>query len=174
MDGAPALRRDIESRVERLERCGLRVTCLQVVLSVEKLQHKDEVVGTVNGKRVQAKTATREMYATIDALIDRVDAQFRKCKERLADHKPGRVKPLREAGPPPKWGQQDGAAVERQPVPVLSLAQAHKQFRAESTQPFMVFVNAENGRFQLVQRTPTGRVTVVEPYAEEGARLASH
>jgi putative sigma-54 modulation protein len=41
----------------------------------------------VNGKSVQAKTSTREMYATIDALVDRVDAQFRKWKGRLVSHK---------------------------------------------------------------------------------------
>jgi putative sigma-54 modulation protein len=28
------------------------------------------------------------MYATIDALVDRVDAQFRKWKDRLVSHKP--------------------------------------------------------------------------------------
>jgi putative sigma-54 modulation protein len=28
------------------------------------------------------------MYATIDALVDRVDAQFRKWKGRLVSHKP--------------------------------------------------------------------------------------
>ena len=42
-----------------------------------------EVVGRVNGKPLQAKTSTREMYAAIDALVDRVDAQFRKWKGRL-------------------------------------------------------------------------------------------
>ena len=59
-----------------------------MVLGVEKLQHKAEVTGAVSGKRVQAKTSTPEMYATIDALVDRVDAQFRKWKDRLVSHKP--------------------------------------------------------------------------------------
>ncbi|ALA57667.1 ribosome hibernation-promoting factor, HPF/YfiA family [Nitrospira moscoviensis] len=175
MDMTPALRDYIESRFERLDRYGLKVGSLQVVLSVEKLQHKAEVVGAVNGKRVQAKTATREMYATIDALIDRVDAQFRKWKERLANHKPGKMKKSRQpARTPAKWGQDDDASpVERQAVPVLSLAQAQKQFRAEAAQPFMVFVNAENGRLQVVQRTGGGRLAIVEPYAEDGRGVPS-
>lgn len=93
MDITPALRSYVETRFGRLDRYGLKVGSLQVVLGVEKLQHKAEVTGAVSGKRVQAKTSTPEMYATIDALVDRVDAQFRKWKERLVQHKP--TKPTR-------------------------------------------------------------------------------
>ena len=92
IDITPALKSYVETRFGRLDRYGLKVGSLQVVLDVEKLQHKAEVVGLVSGKRVQAKTATPEMYATIDALVDRVDVQFRKWKERLVSHKPVRAK----------------------------------------------------------------------------------
>jgi putative sigma-54 modulation protein len=88
----PALREYVESRFDRLDRYGLKVGPLQVVLGVEKLQHKAEAVGAVNGKSLQAKTSTREMYATIDALADRLDTQLRKWKERLVNHKPEKVK----------------------------------------------------------------------------------
>jgi putative sigma-54 modulation protein len=67
----------------------LKVGSLQIVLGVEKLRHMAEVIGTVNGRPLQAKTSTREMYATIDALVDRVDAQFRKWKGRLVSRKSG-------------------------------------------------------------------------------------
>ncbi|UVT19225.1 MAG: ribosome-associated translation inhibitor RaiA [Nitrospira sp.] len=92
MDITPALRSYVETRFGRLDRYGLKVGSLKVVLGVEKLQHKGEVIGAVSGKRVQAKISTPEMYATIDALVDRVDAQFRKWKERLVSHKPAKPK----------------------------------------------------------------------------------
>lgn len=92
MDVTPALRNYVETRMSRLDRYGLNVGSLQVILGVEKLQHKAEVTGIVSGKRVQAKITTSEMYATIDALVDRVDAQFRKLKERLVSHKPDKPK----------------------------------------------------------------------------------
>ncbi len=87
----PALREHVEMRFGRLDRYGFKEGSLQVVLGVEKLQHKAEVFGTVDGKSVQAKTSTHEMYATIDALADRVDTQFRKWKDRLVSHKPDRT-----------------------------------------------------------------------------------
>ncbi len=92
MDVTPALRSYVETRFGRLERYGLKVGSLQIVLGVEKLQHKAEVTGAVSGKLIQAKTSTSEMYATIDALVDRVDAQFRKWKDRRVNHKPAKSK----------------------------------------------------------------------------------
>jgi putative sigma-54 modulation protein len=173
MDVTPALRDYVETRFGRLDRYGLKVGSLQVVLRVEKLQHKAEAVGVVNGKRLQAKTSTREMYATIDALVDRVDAQVRKCKERLVNHKPSKTKRPRASGDRVvKWGQQvEPEAVEQQAVPVLSIDQAQKQFSAmPATAPFMLFINAETGRVQVVQRLINGRLSVIEPYPE-GSRV---
>ncbi len=89
LDITSALKSYVETRFGRLDRYELRVGSLQVVLGVEKLRHMAEVIGTVNGRPLQAKTSTREMYATIDALVDRVDAQFRKWKGRLVSRKSG-------------------------------------------------------------------------------------
>ena len=166
----PALREYVHTRFDRLDRYGLSVGPLQVVLGVEKLQHKAEVVGTVNGKRVQAKTSTREMYATIDALVDRVNAQFRKWKERLADHKPKKKRMSRESiGRPVKWGGETLPEVDQLAVPVLSIDQAKKQFSdLPHSTPVLLFVNAETGTLQMVQRLVSGRLAVIEPYPEGG------
>ena len=41
----------------------------------------------MQGRRIQAKATTPEMYVTIDQLVTRLAAQIRKHKERQADHK---------------------------------------------------------------------------------------
>ena len=171
MNLTAALREYVETRFERLDRYGLKVGSLQVVLDVEKLRHKAEVVGVVSGKRVQAKTSTPEMYATIDALVDRVDAQFRKWKERLVNHKPSKMKKARVAAHSVP-NREEPAEAERQAVPILSIAQAQKQFMAEAAS-FMLFVNAENKRVQIVQRSTAGDLTVIEPYAQESRPRSS-
>ena len=164
MEITPALQQYLETRFARLDRYGLKLGSMQVVLGVEKLQHKAEVVCTVNGKRVQAKTATREMYATIDALAGRLDAQLRKWKERLVSHKPNaHHRPKFKAIEPEPWDQRKRTVVERRGVPVLSLDEAEERFAA-STLPFMLFVNAETGVLQVVERLSEGRMAVIEPY----------
>lgn len=166
MDVTPALRRYLETRFDRLDRYELKVGIVQVVLSVEKLQHKAEAVCVVHGKRVQAKTSTREMYATIDALVDRIDGQLRKLKERLVSHKPAkgaRVRSVRALAA--EWPDEPSFKVERRAVPVLSFAEAHERFDGHS-EAFLLFANSETGVLQVLQRGASGRVVIFEPFAE--------
>jgi hypothetical protein len=68
---------------------------------------------------------------------------------------------------------REPAEAERQAVPILSIAQAQKQFMAGAgASSYMLFINAENKRLQVVHRLTTGGLTVIEPYAED-SRLRS-
>lgn len=166
MDVTPALRRYLDTRFDRLDRYGLKIGTVQVVLSVEKLQHKAEAVCTVSGKRVQAKTATREMYATIDALSDRMDVQLRKLKERLASHKPEKsTRPRSVRALVAELPTEPQVEVERRAVPVLLLSAVQDHFM-DQREPFMLFTNAETGKICVAQRLTSGQVVVVEPYSE--------
>lgn len=166
MDVTPALRRYLDTRFDRLDRYELKVGIVQVVLSVEKLQHKAEAVCVVNGKRVQAKTSTREMYATIDALVDRIDGQLRKLKERLVSHKPAKATRARSVRAlAAELAEEPAFKVDRRAVPVLSLAEAHDRFDAHG-ETFLLFANVETGNLQVLQRAANGRVLVIEPFAE--------
>ena len=80
MDVTPALRRYLETRFDRLDRSELKVGIVQVVLSVEKLQHKAEAACVVQGKLVQAKTSTRELDATIIESVDRIYGHARQLE----------------------------------------------------------------------------------------------
>jgi len=172
MDVTPALQQYLETRFGRLDRYGLKLGQAQVVLGVEKLQHKAEVVCSINGKRVQAKTSTREMYASIDGLVDRLDAQLRKWKDRLVSHKPGsRRRPKGNPFGTIPWSQPKRPVVERRAVSILSIEEAQEQL-AGSKLPFLLFMNAETGVMQVVQRLAGGRTAVIEPYpagSREGA-----
>ena len=92
----PALRHRHRSRFERLIRYEVKLSHLEVILGVSKLQHRAEVVCTIQGRRIQAKGLTQEMYATIDQLVDRLDIQIRKHKERQTDHKEPTKRPVRK------------------------------------------------------------------------------
>jgi len=166
MEVTSALRRHLETRFDRLDRYELKVGIVQVVLSVEKLQHKAEAVCVVHGKRVQSKTSTREMYATIDALADRIDGQLRKLKERLVSHKPAKAARIRSVRAlSAEWQEEPVFKVERRAVPILSLAEAHARFSGQS-ETFLLFANAETGSLHLLQRGLGGRTLVIEPFAE--------
>ncbi|MCU0766592.1 MAG: ribosome-associated translation inhibitor RaiA [Gammaproteobacteria bacterium] len=82
-----ALRQYVQSKIERLERHFDSVTNVHVVLSVEKLQQKAEATMHMSGADVFADSVHEDMYAAIDSLVDKLDRQVKKHKEKLKDHR---------------------------------------------------------------------------------------
>ncbi|MDJ0929264.1 MAG: ribosome-associated translation inhibitor RaiA [Gammaproteobacteria bacterium] len=84
----PPLRDYIGSKLERLERHFDQVTDVHCILTVEKLRHKAEATVHVSGSTMFADAVEDDMYAAIDALVDKLDRQIKKYKEKLTDHHP--------------------------------------------------------------------------------------
>ncbi len=73
-------------KLERLERHFENITNVHVILSVEKLRQKAEATVHVNGGDLFADSEETDMYAALDGLIDKLDRQIRKHKEKMKDH----------------------------------------------------------------------------------------
>jgi len=86
VDITPALNDYVISKLERLERHFDQVTNVHVILSVEKLRQKAEATINVTGNQLFADAENEDMYAAIDALIDKLDRQIKKHKEKMTDH----------------------------------------------------------------------------------------
>lgn len=83
----PPLRDYVTSKLKRIERHFDHLINAEVVLSVEKLRHKAEATVHASGADLHAEaTVDENMYAAIDALIDKLDQQTRKHKEKTRDH----------------------------------------------------------------------------------------
>ena len=56
------------------------------VLTVEKFGHKAEATLMLRGNKIYADATETNMYASIDALADKLDRCVKKHKEKTADH----------------------------------------------------------------------------------------
>ncbi|MGB5438823.1 MAG: ribosome-associated translation inhibitor RaiA [Gammaproteobacteria bacterium] len=86
VDLTTPMRDYVNSKMERLERHFDHVTDIHVVLSVEKTRHKAEATMNVSGGKLFADSVEADMYAAIDSLVDKLDRQVKKHKEKLTDH----------------------------------------------------------------------------------------
>lgn len=86
VDITPPLRNYVTEKFERLKRHFDHVTNAHVILSIEKLRQKAEATLHVSGSDMFADAESDDMYAAIDALIDKLDRQIKKHKEKLTDH----------------------------------------------------------------------------------------
>lgn len=87
VDITDALRAYVDEKIARLERHFDHVTNVHVILSVEKLQKKAEATVHVAGADVFADAVHEDMYAAIDALIDKLDRQVIRHKEKIKSHR---------------------------------------------------------------------------------------
>jgi putative sigma-54 modulation protein len=169
----PALREYVEARMERLERYGLKLGTLQILLSLEKFHHVAEVVGVVQGRRLQAKTATEEMYASIDEVVDKLGAQLRKLKERKTNHKFGdhtRVRALARKRVSPADSEVE---VVHPTLEAMTVEDAVAALH-DRQQSVLMFMNAVSGDIQVLQRLPNGKVSLLDPAPRRGRARASH
>ena len=90
------LREYVNSKMERLERHFDQVTDIHVVLGVEKLRHKAEATMHISGGDIFADAVEENMYAAIDSLVDKLDRQLKKHKEKITNHHRGEGSIARE------------------------------------------------------------------------------
>ena len=157
----PALRHHIESRFERLVRYEVKLSHLAVILGVSKLQHRAEVVCTIQGKRIQAKALTQEMYATIDQLVDRLETQIRKHKERRTNHKEPAKRLVRKVLRP-TIRKEEEIEVIRPARAVLTLEEAKRRLDP-LPDSLVVFTARSSGKVQILQRLDRDRVVLIDP-----------
>jgi putative sigma-54 modulation protein len=86
LDLTPPLREYVTDKLKRVERHFDHLIDASVILSVDKLQHKAEATLHTRGANLHAESVDGDMYAAIDRLIDKLDQQTRKFKDKLRNH----------------------------------------------------------------------------------------
>jgi len=81
-----SLREYVTEKMQRIERHFENITDINCVLTVEKLEHKAEATVHVSGNSLHAHSVESDMYAAIDAMIDKLDRQVRRHKAKITDH----------------------------------------------------------------------------------------
>jgi putative sigma-54 modulation protein len=82
----PAIRSYVESKLERVMRHCDHATAVNVILSVQKLRQKAEANVHVRGQDIFVEHEDGDLYAAIDALIDKLDRKLIKYKDRANSH----------------------------------------------------------------------------------------
>jgi putative sigma-54 modulation protein len=78
----PAIREYVAGKLERITHHFDQVIDVNVIMSVDKLQQKAEATVHVRGKDIFCESTAADMYAAIDALIDKLDRTILKHKEK--------------------------------------------------------------------------------------------
>jgi putative sigma-54 modulation protein len=159
------LREYVTEKIGRACRLLEKISAAHVTIHVEKYRHIVEVIIQAFGATLRAKEETHDMYASIDQVLDKIEIQAKRLKEKIKDHK----HPGEEVGA--------GRAVEEVPPgrpPVfISETFAAKPLTVDDAvdelggRPdlFLVFHNAKNGLVNVLYKRTDGTFGLVEPPA---------
>jgi putative sigma-54 modulation protein len=89
LEVTPAIREYVTGKLERVTSHFDNVIGVNVILSVEKLKQKAEVTVHLPGKDIFVEAIDEDLYAAVDNLVDRLERQVQKYKQKLQDHHRG-------------------------------------------------------------------------------------
>lgn len=178
MEMTDALRAYIENALQKLRTHFDRVIDVDVVLSVEKYRHIAEINLHANGIRIHGKESSSDMYASVDAVMEKLDKQIRKFKDRIRKHQPRSLKEQRNYEHRIIEMLPDETAVADAPVEIAPL---HREVKLEKVllksmnvdeaimqlelvdDSFLVFLNADTHAVSIIYARDDSTYGVIEP-----------
>ena len=82
-----SLRNHVTEKVGKIKRHFDNVTDIHVILTVEKLEQKAEATVQISGAKLFADDTQEDMYQAIDNMVDKLDRQIIKHKEKTGSHR---------------------------------------------------------------------------------------
>ncbi len=88
MESSEAVRSYVEEKLAKVKKYIEEPIDAQVVLSVQKkINHKAEVTMVAKGLTMKSAEEKDDMYAAIDLMVDKIERQLKRYKEKLKRHK---------------------------------------------------------------------------------------
>lgn len=175
MDITDALKTYAENRVQRITRhSDFPIIEVHVILSIEKYRHFAEINLVGKNIDIHGKEETTDMYMAIDKVVDKVEKQLKKRKDRfIALKAKQREKELNQ----PKKNALEGPTNQQQAdkIQIVKTRSAAKPMSAQEAamqidtlgKDFLLFYNSETDEFNVIYKSKDGIFSLVEPTFEE-------
>lgn len=173
METSEPVRNYLEEKLSRVKKYIDEPIDAQAVLSVaKKIRHCAEVTLVAKGITIKGSEQTNDMYAAIDATVDKIERQLKRYKEKLKEHKPaaGRertvsktvyvAESIDEGSGEPSIIRSNSFSVKPMAVEeaVMQMDLLHKEF--------LVFTDSSTEEISVVYRRKDGNYGLIVPEAQ--------
>ena len=173
MENTDALRQYAEEKLQRIKKYLYSPADISVVLSVEKHRHIAEVIINAEKMTIKGKEATDDMYSAIDIVVEKIEKQAKKHKDKMVGHN----KAAHRDVPPemnPSEPQYSGDVSSDATINIVTQTIDGKPMTAEeaamqlddSGREFLVFMNSESKDVNVVYRRKDGDYGLIIPSDE--------
>lgn len=171
MEQSDALKSYAEEKLDRLTKYIDEPINVQVYFAVEKkIRHIVEIVITAKGINTKASEATNDMYAAIDAVLDKIERQLKRYKEKIKAHKPNGDDRGRQFSK--KIFEAESIESDVESVVIRTQTETAKPMSVEEAvmqmdllhKDFIVFTDSINNEINVMYRRKDGNFGLIEPH----------
>ncbi len=166
IDSSENLRTYVSDKLDRFDKYLYNPAEASVVLSVEKFRHIAEI--NIKGDRlnINGKEETEDMYAAIDMVLDKLEKQIKKSKEKLSDKRSGSKHRGRDAISADSFQGEDDfekqVKVQHIEYKPMDVDEAVMQMDLVDDN-FLVFTNARDNQINVLYRRKDGHYGLIQP-----------
>jgi len=173
MEPSEALKDYAHDKISRIEKYFDSVMEAHAVLSVEKFRHTADVSVIADRIKIKGQGQTEDMYSAIDMVIDKMERQAKRYREKVKLHKPHQRVKARTVQmnviAPEVDDESDGG-----PQIIRTMQISAKPMDADeavlqldlSQEQFLVFTDAETEVIKVLYRREDGNYGLIEPITE--------
>ena len=165
IDPSDTLKSYVTDKLNRFDRLLDNPAEANVVLSVEKFRHIAEINIAGDRLTINGKEETVDMYSAIDMVLDKLEKQIKKNKQKIRDRRPGSKAKnfaIEEEGALPEEENERQVRVKNIEYKPMDVEEAVLQMDL-MTDNFLVFTNARSDRVNVLYRRKDGHYGLIQP-----------
>ncbi len=151
MESTDALKKYAEEKSLRLEKYLVEPIEIHWVLSVERIRHIADATISANGVTIKAHEATPDMYSAIDMVLDKLNIQVKKHKEKVKDRK-GHGGPEAEVS---------GVEVPEEGAPKRIIKRENRVIKPMSVEEAAMQMDLADGNFLVFTDSVTSNINII-------------
>jgi putative sigma-54 modulation protein len=163
VEASDSLKAYAEEKVSKLEKYFDFPIEAHIVLAVEKFRRSADVTLNVNGTVVKGVVETEDMYSAIDQVMDKIEKQVKRYRDKLRDRRAEVRKTETVAGETEETGTEEPRIeVEKIVAKPMDPDEAAMQIDL-SQQDFLVFRNSHSREINVIYKRKDGNLGLIEP-----------
>lgn len=164
LDSSDTLRSYVQEKLDRFDRLLDNPAEANVVLSVEKFRHMAEINIIGDRLTINGKEETIDMYSAIDMVLDKLEKQIKKSKEKIRERraKARNKSMLAEEAILPEEDAERQIKIKNIEYKPMHVEEAALQMDLLDDN-FMVFTNARSDQVNVLYRRKDGHYGLIQP-----------
>jgi putative sigma-54 modulation protein len=167
LEPSDALKSYVSEKLNRMDKYFHGPTEANVALSVEKFRHSAEINIIGDRLTINGKEETEEMYSAIDIVLDKLEVQIKKNKQKSREKRPkGKTTSLTATTESEQMTDEDAGLprvqvrnIEYKPMGVDEAVMQMDLIKDS----FLVFTNARTNTVNVLYRQKSGNYGLIQP-----------